>query len=220
MYRTAPSYPLVSVVHRAWPATVYRLHTDGIRQESPRSIPGRPDEAADVNGDRFEQDLLRDVMSQVESHYRVERRPQYRAIAGMSMGEFQALAYGLRHSDRLYFQRRSTWTRRRQASSECSYWKELEASPDILDRCRRQRSATERCAVAPRDSVRPQCGASVRRHTERGPYMGILAAMPDGLSSPTVQIDSAPTPARMRCSCHRCASICRHRPRSRHTAFR
>ena len=53
----------------------------------------------DRNTDRVEQDLLRDVIPAVESLYRVERGARHRAIAGESMGGYQALAYGLRHTE-------------------------------------------------------------------------------------------------------------------------
>jgi enterochelin esterase family protein len=47
--------------------------------------------------DTAEKDLLKDVLPAVEARYRVSRAPGFRAIAGNSMGGFQALAWGLRY---------------------------------------------------------------------------------------------------------------------------
>lgn len=48
---------------------------------------------------RFEEDLLRDVIPYVESHYPVRADRQHRAIAGLSMGGGQALNFGLKNLD-------------------------------------------------------------------------------------------------------------------------
>jgi len=64
------------------------------------SASSEPDGSPAAHADRVEQDLLRDVIPLVESLYRSERRPEYRAIAGASMGGYQALAYGLRQTER------------------------------------------------------------------------------------------------------------------------
>jgi enterochelin esterase-like enzyme len=48
----------------------------------------------------FENDLLKDVIPYVESHYAVRADRDDRAIAGLSMGGGQALAIGLRHPDK------------------------------------------------------------------------------------------------------------------------
>lgn len=64
------------------------------------SAPGEADRDPVANADLVEQDLLRDVMPSVESLYRVERGLQNTAIAGSSMGGFQALEYVLRNPDR------------------------------------------------------------------------------------------------------------------------
>ncbi len=45
----------------------------------------------------FEDDLLKDVVPFVESHYSVHADPEHRAIAGLSMGGGQALGIGLKH---------------------------------------------------------------------------------------------------------------------------
>jgi enterochelin esterase-like enzyme len=47
----------------------------------------------------FENDLLKDVIPYVESHYHVIADREHRAIAGLSMGGGQALTIGLRHLD-------------------------------------------------------------------------------------------------------------------------
>jgi enterochelin esterase-like enzyme len=48
----------------------------------------------------FEHDLLEGVIPYVESHYATQRDGQHRAVAGVSMGGWQALAIGLKHTDR------------------------------------------------------------------------------------------------------------------------
>ena len=47
----------------------------------------------------FENDLLKDIIPFVESHYPVLADREHRAIAGLSMGGGQALTIGLRHRD-------------------------------------------------------------------------------------------------------------------------
>jgi enterochelin esterase-like enzyme len=47
----------------------------------------------------FENDLVKDVVPYVESHYPVRPDREHRAIAGLSMGGGQALTIGLRHLD-------------------------------------------------------------------------------------------------------------------------
>lgn len=64
------------------------------------SAPGEPDRDPSANADLIEQDLLRDVMPNVEAFYRVKRGSEHNAIAGASMGGFQALEYGLRKPER------------------------------------------------------------------------------------------------------------------------
>jgi enterochelin esterase-like enzyme len=49
--------------------------------------------------DLFEDDLLKDVIPYVESHYPVKADAEHRALAGLSMGGGQALGIGLRHLD-------------------------------------------------------------------------------------------------------------------------
>src|SRR4051794_7007995 len=61
--------------------------------------PGEPDRAPAADFEYVERDLLRDVMPAVESLYRIEPGSRHRAVAGASMGGYQALEYGLRHSE-------------------------------------------------------------------------------------------------------------------------
>jgi enterochelin esterase-like enzyme len=51
----------------------------------------------------FENDILKDVIPYVESHYPVQADREHRAIAGLSMGGGQALTIGLRHLDRFAY---------------------------------------------------------------------------------------------------------------------
>ena len=47
----------------------------------------------------FQDDLLKDIIPYVESHYPVLAAPEHRAVAGLSMGGGQALGIGLKHPD-------------------------------------------------------------------------------------------------------------------------
>jgi enterochelin esterase-like enzyme len=47
----------------------------------------------------FENDLLKDVIPYVESHYSVQADREHRALAGLSMGGGQSLRIGLKHLD-------------------------------------------------------------------------------------------------------------------------
>jgi len=47
----------------------------------------------------FEDDLLKDVIPFIESHYAVHADREHRAVAGLSMGGGQALGIGLKHLD-------------------------------------------------------------------------------------------------------------------------
>lgn len=55
--------------------------------------------AIDRNTERFEQDLLEDVLPFVEQTYRVKRAPEARCLVGLSMGGGQSLTIGLRHPE-------------------------------------------------------------------------------------------------------------------------
>ena len=56
--------------------------------------------AASSDRELFAKDLLGDVMPLAESEYRIDARPEARAIAGLSMGGGQSLNIGLTHLDR------------------------------------------------------------------------------------------------------------------------
>ncbi|MCA9172498.1 MAG: hypothetical protein KDB23_32760, partial [Planctomycetales bacterium] len=58
-----------------------------------------PNEGRGANTERFEQDLMQDVMPFVESTYRVSKESTQRAIVGLSMGGGQSLTIGLNHTD-------------------------------------------------------------------------------------------------------------------------
>jgi enterochelin esterase-like enzyme/acetyl esterase/lipase len=49
--------------------------------------------------ERFEDDLLKDVIPYVESHYPVQADREHRALAGLSMGGGQSLNFGLTHPE-------------------------------------------------------------------------------------------------------------------------
>jgi enterochelin esterase-like enzyme len=50
--------------------------------------------------DGFEDDLLKDIVPYIESHYPVLADREHRAIAGLSMGAGQSLTIGLKHLDK------------------------------------------------------------------------------------------------------------------------
>jgi enterochelin esterase-like enzyme len=68
---------------------------------APRAPGGRRGFGDFVSG--FENDLLKDIIPYVESHYPVQADREHRAIAGLSMGGGQALTIGLRHLDRFAY---------------------------------------------------------------------------------------------------------------------
>ena len=47
----------------------------------------------------FGEDLVKDIIPFVEYNYRVRKGSPFRALAGLSMGGFQTLDIGIRHSD-------------------------------------------------------------------------------------------------------------------------
>jgi len=55
------------------------------------------------SGERFERDLLEDVMPLIESNYPVYTDQPHRAIMGLSMGGGQSLRIGLRHVDKFAY---------------------------------------------------------------------------------------------------------------------
>jgi enterochelin esterase-like enzyme len=70
-----------------------RQLADGINRLMP--APGR----GSARNTPFENDLLKDIIPFVESHYSVQADAEHRAIAGLSMGGGQALTIGLTHLD-------------------------------------------------------------------------------------------------------------------------
>lgn len=61
--------------------------------------PGDPTADRARANNLFEEDLLKDVIPLVESHYRVLADPGHRAIAGLSMGGGQSATVGLNHPE-------------------------------------------------------------------------------------------------------------------------
>jgi enterochelin esterase-like enzyme len=75
-----------------------RQLAEGINRLLREQGSGRPG-AGLRRGGAFENDLLKDVIPYVESHYAVRAGREHRAVAGLSMGGGQALTVGLRHPD-------------------------------------------------------------------------------------------------------------------------
>ncbi|MGA2255475.1 MAG: alpha/beta hydrolase-fold protein [Thermoguttaceae bacterium] len=66
---------------------------------APAPPSGRPGGRGFGDNGAFEDDLLKDIIPFVESHYAVHADREHRAVAGLSMGGGQALGIGLRHLD-------------------------------------------------------------------------------------------------------------------------
>jgi enterochelin esterase-like enzyme len=66
--------------------------------EAPLGRTASPDDRRKAAG-QFEQDLLKDVIPYIESHYPVIADADHRALAGLSMGGGQTLNFGLAHLD-------------------------------------------------------------------------------------------------------------------------
>ncbi len=73
--------------------------TDAIAKAMPAAPAGGGRGAGFGNNNGFENDLLKDLIPYVESHYPVKADAEHRAIAGLSMGGGQSLTIGLRHLD-------------------------------------------------------------------------------------------------------------------------
>ncbi len=71
---------------------------EGINRLMPPPGRGQPGRGFDFIT-TFQNDLLKDILPFVESHYPVRTDPQGRALAGLSMGGGQALGIGLKHLD-------------------------------------------------------------------------------------------------------------------------
>jgi enterochelin esterase family protein len=74
----------------------------------PRFTPGSPPSpearaAMEAFQNRFTDELLKDVVPAVESHYRVKKGPENRAIAGLSMGGGQTLRVLTTHPDQFAY---------------------------------------------------------------------------------------------------------------------
>jgi len=54
---------------------------------------------SDARNGAFEDDLLKDIIPYIESHYPVQADREHRALAGLSMGAGQTLRIGLKHLD-------------------------------------------------------------------------------------------------------------------------
>lgn len=65
--------------------------------------PGRTNVPVASNLALFQQALLTEVMPRVEQEFRVSRKREDRAIAGLSMGGFEALSIGLNNSDKFAY---------------------------------------------------------------------------------------------------------------------
>jgi enterochelin esterase-like enzyme len=77
-----------------------RQIADGINRMV-RGRGGRPGGGRDfqANNRNFENDLIKEGIPFIESHYPVKADAEHRAIAGLSMGGGQALTIGLKHPD-------------------------------------------------------------------------------------------------------------------------
>jgi enterochelin esterase family protein len=65
------------------------------------SMPGKMQPMTwDADADPFTRDLFTGIMPYIESHYKVSKRPEDTALAGLSMGGIQTLNIGLTHTDR------------------------------------------------------------------------------------------------------------------------
>jgi enterochelin esterase-like enzyme len=71
---------------------------EAIGRSLPTPAPGGPPFGPGATS-AFEDDLLKDVIPYVESHYPVQADADHRALAGLSMGGGQALSIGLKHLD-------------------------------------------------------------------------------------------------------------------------
>lgn len=71
----------------------------GVPLELIRTGVERPPQMWKQNAARFSETLLTEVLPAVERAYRVEKEPEKRAIAGLSMGGGEALLVGLNHLD-------------------------------------------------------------------------------------------------------------------------
>jgi enterochelin esterase-like enzyme len=95
------------------------------RQRGPGAF-GRPGFGGGGPGrnSAFENDLLKDIIPYVESHFPVKADREHRAIAGLSMGGGQALTIGLKHLDKF------AWV---GGFSSALFGKQADLVPDTAD---------------------------------------------------------------------------------------
>lgn len=72
----------------------------GVSVDTLRTGLQRPPDTWKSNAAKFSEALLTEVLPAVERNYRIEQKPERRAIAGLSMGGGEALLVGLNHLDR------------------------------------------------------------------------------------------------------------------------
>jgi enterochelin esterase-like enzyme len=66
---------------------------------APAPASGRPGGRGARDNGAFEDDLLKDIIPYVESHFAAQADREHRAVVGLSMGGGQALGIGLKHLD-------------------------------------------------------------------------------------------------------------------------
>jgi enterochelin esterase-like enzyme len=71
---------------------------EAINRLMPAQRPGFPGRGLGVDT-AFQDDLLKDIIPYIESHYPVQADREHRALAGLSMGGGQSFTIGLRHLD-------------------------------------------------------------------------------------------------------------------------
>ena len=84
-------------------------------------------------GSGFEQELLEDCIPFIQAHYRVKTDRESRAIAGLSMGSFQAQQIGLKHLDQFaYIGAIITWLSRERLGDTAQVLDDLPALSEKL----------------------------------------------------------------------------------------
>jgi S-formylglutathione hydrolase FrmB len=70
---------------------------------TPEGNDGWYTDSATVPADKYETYILEELIPDVESRYRALNKREYRAIAGLSMGGYGALKFGVKHPDKFIF---------------------------------------------------------------------------------------------------------------------
>jgi S-formylglutathione hydrolase FrmB len=70
---------------------------------TPEGNDGWYTDSATVPADKYESYILEELIPDVESRYRALNKREYRAIAGLSMGGYGALKFGVKHPDKFIF---------------------------------------------------------------------------------------------------------------------